>query len=79
MKSVIACIIQIISELKNDMVIQVATIVHSLRLIVIYNPVILVEDVLIVVLITWPHVHHEEPLVRKRIKVHLVSHGPVIE
>jgi ssDNA-specific exonuclease RecJ len=79
MKSVIARIIQIISELKNDMVIQVAAIVHSLRFIVINNPVMLVNDVLKKVLITWSHVHHEEPLVGKRIKVHLMSHGPVIE
>ena len=60
------------------MIVQVAAVVHSLRLIVIDNPIMLIDDVLEEVLVTWPHVHHEEPLVRERIKVHLVSHSPVI-
>jgi len=40
------------------MIIEIAAIVHSLWLIVIYYPVITVDDILIIVLIAGSHVHH---------------------
>jgi len=61
------------------MVVYVAAFVHFLWLIFIDNPIVLIEDVLEEVLVTRPHVHHEEPLVGKWIEVHLVSHGPIVE
>lgn len=66
-------------EVDGTAVVDVATGVFLLGLLVIDDPIVAICNILVEVLLAWLKVNHDEPLVCEVVERHVVAHLPVVE